>query len=152
MKCVKQMFIHTQTYNQIWGLHTCFHHSQVTDLNSRLHSVEERSRSEREELLDQLHRLSAENASAKLDNQRLKVPSNALNESPVPWSSYDIPISAFILNTHTIFRVCWHHRRRSSKVCSLKPVSWNHQLKNTNTWWRNTRKRCSYWMYYKPPL
>lgn len=57
------------------GLHTCFHHSQVTDLNSRLHSLEERSRSEREELMDQLHHLAAENASAKLDNQRLKVPS-----------------------------------------------------------------------------
>lgn len=56
-------------------VYTCFHHSQVTDLNSRLHSVEERSRTEREELLDQLHQLSAENASAKLDNQRLKVPS-----------------------------------------------------------------------------
>ncbi|KAM9360764.1 outer dense fiber protein 2-like [Symphorus nematophorus] len=45
---------------------------QVTELNSRLHSAEERSRTEREELRDQLHHLSAENASAKLDNQRLK--------------------------------------------------------------------------------
>ncbi|XP_041793599.1 outer dense fiber protein 2-like [Chelmon rostratus] len=45
---------------------------QVTELNSRLHSVEERSRTEREELRDQLHQLNAENTSAKLDNQRLK--------------------------------------------------------------------------------
>nr|XP_046241833.1 outer dense fiber protein 2-like isoform X2 [Scatophagus argus] len=45
---------------------------QVTELNSQLHSVEERSRTEREELRDQLHHLSAENASAKLDNQRLE--------------------------------------------------------------------------------
>ncbi|XP_076587367.1 outer dense fiber protein 2-like [Chaetodon auriga] len=45
---------------------------QVTELNSQLHSAEERSHTEREELRDQLHSLSAENASAKLDNQRLK--------------------------------------------------------------------------------
>ncbi|XP_036954521.1 outer dense fiber protein 2-like isoform X1 [Acanthopagrus latus] len=44
----------------------------VSELNSQLHSVEERSRLEREELRDQLHRLSTENTSAKLDNQRLK--------------------------------------------------------------------------------
>ncbi|KAE8291748.1 hypothetical protein D5F01_LYC09108 [Larimichthys crocea] len=37
---------------------------QVTELNSRLHSTEERSRAEREELRDQLHHLSAENTSA----------------------------------------------------------------------------------------
>lgn len=55
--------------------HTCFHHSQVTDLNSRLHSATERSHSEREELVGRLHHLSTENASAKLDNQKLKVPS-----------------------------------------------------------------------------
>lgn len=64
-----------RTMNVQQGLHPCFHHSQVTDLNSRLHSVAERSRSEREELMDQLHHLAAENASDKLDNQRLKVPS-----------------------------------------------------------------------------
>ncbi|XP_008298096.1 outer dense fiber protein 2 [Stegastes partitus] len=45
---------------------------QVTELNSQLHSAEEKSRLEREELRDQLHHLSAENASIKLDNQRLK--------------------------------------------------------------------------------
>ncbi|XP_054467331.1 outer dense fiber protein 2-like [Anoplopoma fimbria] len=44
---------------------------QVSELNSQLHSAEERSRAEREELRDQLHHLSAENASTKLDNQRL---------------------------------------------------------------------------------
>ncbi|XP_051277724.1 outer dense fiber protein 2-like isoform X2 [Dicentrarchus labrax] len=45
---------------------------QVTELTSRLHSAEERSRAEREELRDQLHHLSAENASTELENQRLK--------------------------------------------------------------------------------
>lgn len=47
--------------------------SQVTELNSRLQSAEERSRAEREELRDQLHQLSAETASTELHNQRLKV-------------------------------------------------------------------------------
>ncbi|XP_042343853.1 outer dense fiber protein 2-like [Plectropomus leopardus] len=45
---------------------------QVAELDSQLHSAEERSRTEREELREQLHHLSAENASTKLDNQRLK--------------------------------------------------------------------------------
>ncbi|XP_029295278.1 outer dense fiber protein 2-like isoform X2 [Cottoperca gobio] len=45
---------------------------QVTELNSQRHSAEERSRAEREELRDQLHHLSAESTSTKLDNQRLK--------------------------------------------------------------------------------
>ncbi|XP_035513957.1 outer dense fiber protein 2-like [Morone saxatilis] len=45
---------------------------QVTELTSRLHSAEERSRAEREELRDQLHHLSTENASTELENQRLK--------------------------------------------------------------------------------
>ncbi|XP_074495599.1 outer dense fiber protein 2b isoform X2 [Sebastes fasciatus] len=45
---------------------------QVTELNSQRHSAEERSRTEREELRDHLHHLSAENASTKLDNQRLR--------------------------------------------------------------------------------
>ncbi|KAF7660001.1 hypothetical protein LDENG_00290190 [Lucifuga dentata] len=45
---------------------------QLTELSSKLHSAEEKIRTEREELMDQLHHLSAENASTKLDNQRLK--------------------------------------------------------------------------------
>lgn len=45
---------------------------QVSELNSQLHSAEERIRTEREELREQLHHFSAENASIKLDNQRLK--------------------------------------------------------------------------------
>ncbi|XP_040898445.1 outer dense fiber protein 2-like [Toxotes jaculatrix] len=45
---------------------------QVTELSSQLRSAEEKSRAEREELRDQLHHLSAGNASTKLDNQRLK--------------------------------------------------------------------------------
>lgn len=45
---------------------------QVTELHSQLQAAAEKSRAEREELRDQLHHLSAENASTKLDNQRLK--------------------------------------------------------------------------------
>ncbi|XP_034548944.1 LOW QUALITY PROTEIN: outer dense fiber protein 2-like [Notolabrus celidotus] len=45
---------------------------QVTELTSRIHSAEEKSRTEREELRDQIQHLSAEDASTKLDNQRLK--------------------------------------------------------------------------------
>ncbi|XP_041854833.1 outer dense fiber protein 2-like isoform X2 [Melanotaenia boesemani] len=45
---------------------------QVTELNSQLQSMREKSRVEREELRNQLHQLSAENASTKLDNQRLQ--------------------------------------------------------------------------------
>lgn len=51
----------------------CLHHSQVSDLNSQLHMSVDKVRLEREELMDQLHHLSAENTSTKLDNQRLKV-------------------------------------------------------------------------------
>ncbi|KAK9522073.1 hypothetical protein VZT92_018563 [Zoarces viviparus] len=45
---------------------------QASELNSQLRSAEERSRAEREELRDHLHHLSAENASTKLDSQRLR--------------------------------------------------------------------------------
>ncbi|XP_050931136.1 outer dense fiber protein 2 isoform X3 [Lates calcarifer] len=45
---------------------------QVMELSSQLHSAEEKSRAEREALRDQLHHLSAENASTTLDNQRLR--------------------------------------------------------------------------------
>ncbi|KAM9391706.1 outer dense fiber protein 2-like isoform 3-T3 [Pholidichthys leucotaenia] len=46
--------------------------SQVTELHSQLHLVNEKNQAEREEVRDQLHHLSTENASAKLENQRLK--------------------------------------------------------------------------------
>uniref|UniRef100_UPI003AAF52A5 outer dense fiber protein 2-like n=1 Tax=Centroberyx gerrardi TaxID=166262 RepID=UPI003AAF52A5 len=46
--------------------------TQLSELSSQLHTAEERSRMEREELLDRLHSLSADNASAELDNHRLK--------------------------------------------------------------------------------
>ncbi|XP_034728777.1 outer dense fiber protein 2-like [Etheostoma cragini] len=44
---------------------------ELTELNSQRHTAEERSLTEREELRDQIHHLSAENTSIKLDNQRL---------------------------------------------------------------------------------
>ncbi|XP_071386307.1 outer dense fiber protein 2-like [Centroberyx affinis] len=46
--------------------------TQLSELSSQLHTAEERSRREREELLDRLHGLSADHASAELDNHRLK--------------------------------------------------------------------------------
>lgn len=58
--------------------YTCLCHSQVIELHAQLQSAEEKSRAEREELRDQLHHLSAENASTKLDNQSLKVCSGEL--------------------------------------------------------------------------
>lgn len=51
----------------------------MAEVTSQLRSSEEKSRSEREKLRDQLHHLSSENASAKLDNQKLKVPLSAFN-------------------------------------------------------------------------
>ncbi|KAM7018758.1 outer dense fiber protein 2-like isoform 2-T2 [Tautogolabrus adspersus] len=45
---------------------------QVTELTSRITSTEERSRTERDELRDQIQHLSSEHASSQLDNQRLK--------------------------------------------------------------------------------
>ncbi|XP_047237575.1 outer dense fiber protein 2-like isoform X1 [Girardinichthys multiradiatus] len=45
---------------------------KITELNSRLRSTEEKSRAEREELRNQLHQLSAESASTKLENQTLR--------------------------------------------------------------------------------
>ncbi|XP_068594967.1 outer dense fiber protein 2-like [Brachionichthys hirsutus] len=44
---------------------------QATELTSRLQSAEERSRAEQDELWDQLHHLSDENTSTKLENQTL---------------------------------------------------------------------------------
>nr|XP_040050578.1 outer dense fiber protein 2-like isoform X3 [Gasterosteus aculeatus aculeatus] len=53
---------------------------QLTELNSELHSAEERSRAEREELSSSLHRLSAEHASTKMDNRRLRAQLTASEE------------------------------------------------------------------------
>ncbi|XP_069379037.1 outer dense fiber protein 2-like isoform X3 [Paralichthys olivaceus] len=52
----------------------------VNELNSQLHSAEERSRGERENLREQLHHLSAENTATKLDNQRLQAESTSSEE------------------------------------------------------------------------
>lgn len=45
----------------------------MTELKNQLQSLEEKSRTETESLMDQLHHLSGENASTKVENQRLKV-------------------------------------------------------------------------------
>ncbi|XP_058492312.1 outer dense fiber protein 2-like isoform X2 [Solea solea] len=53
---------------------------QVTEANAQLRLVEERSRAEREELRKQMHHVSAENASNKLENQTLKAESSSCEE------------------------------------------------------------------------
>ncbi|KAM3868405.1 outer dense fiber protein 2-like [Diretmus argenteus] len=55
--------------------------NQVTGLSTQLQTVEEKRRTDREQLLDQLHRLSTDNASAKLDNQRLTVSLTSTEET-----------------------------------------------------------------------
>lgn len=47
--------------------------SQVTELTAQLRTVEGKARAEREGLLDQLHHLTSDNTTNKLENQRLKV-------------------------------------------------------------------------------
>lgn len=51
----------------------CLHHSELTELNTRLQSAAERSRTENEGLVDQIRRLSAEKVSTDVENKRLKV-------------------------------------------------------------------------------
>ncbi|CAN9512728.1 unnamed protein product [Ophioblennius macclurei] len=45
---------------------------QLTELNAQLHSAEDKGRAEREELRDQIHVLTSEKSSMKLDRQRLQ--------------------------------------------------------------------------------
>ncbi|MGH0157218.1 UNVERIFIED_CONTAM: hypothetical protein FKN15_044026 [Acipenser sinensis] len=47
--------------------------NRVTHLTEQLHSSEDKARAERDELLDRLHRLTSENTSCKLENERLRV-------------------------------------------------------------------------------
>ncbi|MBN3286317.1 ODFP2 protein, partial [Polyodon spathula] len=46
--------------------------NRVTHLTEQLHSSEDKARAERDELLDRLHRLTSENTSFKLENERLR--------------------------------------------------------------------------------
>ncbi|MBN3319436.1 ODFP2 protein, partial [Atractosteus spatula] len=46
--------------------------NRVTDLMDQLHSAEDKSRAEREGLLDRLHRLTSESTAGRLESQRLK--------------------------------------------------------------------------------
>lgn len=45
----------------------------MSELTAQIHTVEEKGHPEREGLLDQLHRLTSDNSSNKLQNQKLKV-------------------------------------------------------------------------------
>lgn len=47
--------------------------SRITDLTEHLHGQEEKSRIERDGLLDRLHELNTENTTVRLENQSLKV-------------------------------------------------------------------------------
>uniref|UniRef100_UPI0037E77C58 outer dense fiber protein 2 n=1 Tax=Semicossyphus pulcher TaxID=241346 RepID=UPI0037E77C58 len=54
--------------------------SRVTELTEQLHSSEEKSRGEREALLDHLHALTTDSTAAKLENQTLKAAASAVDE------------------------------------------------------------------------
>ncbi|XP_031434128.1 outer dense fiber protein 2-like [Clupea harengus] len=54
--------------------------SRITDLTEQLQRVEDKSRAEREGLLDRLHGLTTESTAARLENQTLKATLNALEE------------------------------------------------------------------------
>ncbi|XP_028829232.1 outer dense fiber protein 2 isoform X2 [Denticeps clupeoides] len=54
--------------------------NRITDLTEQLHSIEDKSRAERESLLDRLHMFTTESATARLENQNLKATLSALEE------------------------------------------------------------------------
>ncbi|XP_041666127.1 outer dense fiber protein 2 isoform X2 [Cheilinus undulatus] len=54
--------------------------SRVAELTEQLQSSEEKSRAEREALLDHLHALTTESTAAKLENQTLKATASAVEE------------------------------------------------------------------------
>ncbi|XP_041815714.1 outer dense fiber protein 2 isoform X1 [Chelmon rostratus] len=54
--------------------------SRITELMEQLHSAEDKSRVEREALLDHLHALTTEITASKLENQSLKVTASAVEE------------------------------------------------------------------------
>ncbi|XP_028318589.1 outer dense fiber protein 2 [Gouania willdenowi] len=53
---------------------------RVEELKERLHSTEERSRAEREELLDELHKVTSESSTAKMKNHSLQAAVSAAEE------------------------------------------------------------------------
>ncbi|XP_055775386.1 outer dense fiber protein 2-like isoform X2 [Salvelinus fontinalis] len=55
--------------------------NQVSELTGQIHTVEEKGHPEREGLLDQLHRLTSDNSSNKLQNQKLKITLCAAEEN-----------------------------------------------------------------------
>ncbi|XP_038864917.1 outer dense fiber protein 2-like isoform X2 [Salvelinus namaycush] len=55
--------------------------NQVSELTAQIHTVEEKGHPEREGLLDQLHRLTSDNSSNKLQNQKLKITLSAAEEN-----------------------------------------------------------------------
>ncbi|XP_024273037.1 outer dense fiber protein 2 isoform X1 [Oncorhynchus tshawytscha] len=55
--------------------------NQVSELTAQIHTVEEKGHPESEGLLDQLHRLTSDNSSNKLQNQKLKITLSAAEEN-----------------------------------------------------------------------
>ncbi|CAB1319606.1 unnamed protein product, partial [Coregonus sp. 'balchen'] len=55
--------------------------NQVSELTAQIHTVEEKGHQEREGLLDRLHRLTSDNSSNKLENQKLKTTLSAAEEN-----------------------------------------------------------------------
>uniref|UniRef100_A0A4W5N605 Outer dense fiber protein 2 n=2 Tax=Hucho hucho TaxID=62062 RepID=A0A4W5N605_9TELE len=55
--------------------------NQVSELTAQIHTVEEKGHPEREGLLDQLHHLTSDNSSNKLQNQKLKTTLSAAEEN-----------------------------------------------------------------------
>ncbi|KAI1900679.1 hypothetical protein AGOR_G00052390 [Albula goreensis] len=54
--------------------------NQMTSLTDKLHGAEDKARAEMEGLLNQLHRLTADNTATRLENQRLKATQSAMEE------------------------------------------------------------------------
>ncbi|XP_043914073.1 outer dense fiber protein 2 [Protopterus annectens] len=54
--------------------------NRITDLTEQLHNLEDKGRAERESLMDKFHRLTSENASRKLENERFKANMTTVEE------------------------------------------------------------------------
>ncbi|KAF4077516.1 hypothetical protein AMELA_G00209030 [Ameiurus melas] len=54
--------------------------SRITDLTEQLHALEEKTRAERDGLLDRLHSMTTESTTVRLENQNLKATLSALEE------------------------------------------------------------------------
>ncbi|XP_054587029.2 outer dense fiber protein 2 [Nothobranchius furzeri] len=96
---------------------------KMTELSAQLHLVEEKSRTEREELRDQLLQLSAENASIKLDNQRLRSELTSSEEKFRGFHAEARRLKSSILKYENLvekYKKKVHQARLDSEECYLK--------------------------------